>query len=99
MLPTALQVNRQVADQSLCELAVACGIGRAGEPMEMVVDQFITKVQLIGRKIGIPDRLSELGVEKSQLPQLVTSSRGNSMSGNPCDLSDAELLNLLEDML
>jgi hypothetical protein len=40
-----------------------------------------------------------LGVERSMIPSLVKSSRGNSMDGNPRDVSDAELAKLLEDLL
>ncbi|HUG20639.1 MAG TPA: iron-containing alcohol dehydrogenase [Planctomycetaceae bacterium] len=99
MLPTALQVNREVAGQQLCELANACGFGTGEESAERETDQFIENVESIGRHIGIPEKLSELGVERAQLPQIVAGSRGNSMSGNPRELSDSELLKILEGML
>jgi hypothetical protein len=40
-----------------------------------------------------------LGVTAAQLPALVIDSRGNSMSGNPRELSDEELLQILEAAL
>ncbi len=50
-------------------------------------------------ELGIPRRLNDLGVRREQLPALVRDSRGNSMSGNPRQLTDEELFTLLEAML
>ena len=50
-------------------------------------------------ELRIPRTLSELGVAGEQLPALVHSSRGNSMDGNPRDVSDEELHAILEQML
>ena len=63
------------------------------------VDAVIGKVEEMATAIGIPRRLSEIGVEANQLPGIVKSSRGNSMNGNPRDVSDEELFNILEEML
>jgi alcohol dehydrogenase class IV len=49
--------------------------------------------------LAIPRRLGELGVRREQVPALVRASRGNSLSGNPRELSDEELHQLLEEML
>jgi alcohol dehydrogenase class IV len=43
--------------------------------------------------------LSQVGVTREQLPAIVASSRGSSMSGNPRQLTDDELLAVLEDVL
>ena len=51
------------------------------------------------QRIGIPRRLSQVGVRREQLPELVRDSRGSSMSGNPRDLTDEELSEILEDLL
>jgi len=48
--------------------------------------------------IGIPQLLRDLGVNRQQIPALVAGSRGNSMAGNPRDVSDAILAALLESM-
>jgi alcohol dehydrogenase class IV len=59
----------------------------------------IDRIETISERIGVPRRLSELGVTRSHLPDLVRDSRGNSMDGNPRTLSDAELHDLLEALL
>jgi alcohol dehydrogenase class IV len=99
MLPSELRINREMAGPGLCEMANACGFGTAGESAERVTDQFIERIEGLSRHLGIPERLSQLGVERSQLPDIAASSRGNSMSGNPRVLSDSELLVILEEML
>jgi alcohol dehydrogenase class IV len=98
MLPVAMRVNREVRTRELAEL------GRlfTGETLTDdadAADAAIETIETIGRRIGIPTRLSEIGVQAEQLPALVTSSRGNSMSGNPRELSDTELLDRLKGML
>jgi alcohol dehydrogenase class IV len=98
MLPTALRVNKEVRRAELARLwTLVDGQSRFVETD--AAEQFIQHIEGIARTIGIPPRLSALGVERSMIPALVKSSRGNSMDGNPRDVSDDELARLLEDML
>jgi len=99
MLPVALRVNQAVAQRRLVELARECGHGDDETSDTQVVDEFISRIEHLCRAVNIPVKLSALGVEKSQLPEIVASSRGNSMSGNPRELSDEELQGILEGML
>ena len=98
LLPVAMRVNREV-----CRIKLAV-LGRlfTGQTLaddEQAVDAAIETIERIGDCIGIPRRLSEIGVDADRLPDLVKSSRGNSMSGNPRELPDTELLHILEAML
>jgi len=97
MLPTALRVNRTVCEEELGRLAHAVfgakTRGRAG------VDMLIEEIESIGQQIGTPSRLSDVGVTAEQIPAIVKSSRGNSMNGNPVQLSDDELTEILENLL
>jgi alcohol dehydrogenase class IV len=96
MLPVALRANRVVAEGRLVELARAIGID---EPADAAAaDAFLDRVDELCREVGIPRRLSELGLRREQIPDLVRDSRGNSMSGNPRELDDAELAELLEQI-
>lgn len=98
MLPVALRVNREVSAASLAELSRAVGLGnglndsRAGAAL-------ISRIEEICVAVGVPRRLSELGVTRAELPALVRDSRGNSMDGNPREVSDDELTHILEDLL
>lgn len=98
MLPLALRTNREAARRDLAELA-----GRALEQSfdddAEAVDTLINRIDEIIDNVGIPRRLSEIGVQPDQIPALVQSSRGNSMNGNPREIPETELTTILEDNL
>jgi alcohol dehydrogenase class IV len=56
-------------------------------------------IEYLCNRLNIPRSLSEIGITLDQVPALVKSSRGNSMSGNPRELTDDELTDILEAML
>jgi alcohol dehydrogenase class IV len=99
MLPVALRVNRHVR---LAELAVVSRVlfedGSSLSPDE-AVDLLILKIEDLCDRVGVPRRLSEVGATAGHIPDLVRSSRGSSMSGNPRELSDEELTEILEEIL
>jgi alcohol dehydrogenase class IV len=103
MLPAALRANREVACAELAALERAVEQSSPGgarpETDESAADAFIARIEGLCQRIGIPRRLSEIGVRSEQIPALVAQSRGNSMSGNPRDLSDEELMRILKEML
>ncbi|HUQ69266.1 MAG TPA: iron-containing alcohol dehydrogenase, partial [Planctomycetaceae bacterium] len=97
MLPAALRFNLPVCQTELARLA------RRVMPVSPLDDAgaaelFIREIDSLCRTVNIPTRLRDIGVLSGQIPQLVVGSHGNSLSGNPRDISDAELLNLLEAM-
>jgi alcohol dehydrogenase class IV len=98
MLPTALRVNKEVRRSEIARLWTLVD-ARSQLTESDAVERFIQHVEGIARRIGIPLRLSSIGVDRSAIPALVKSSRGNSMDGNPRDVCDEELARLLEEML
>jgi alcohol dehydrogenase class IV len=66
---------------------------------EARAEAVVHKLNSLLDELKIPRRLSEIGVKPEQIPLLVRDSRGNSMSGNPRELSDEELTQILEEML
>jgi alcohol dehydrogenase class IV len=102
MLPAALKANREVAAYGLAELHWATAEvdrSRLSGDIHAAANAFINGIERICIDIGIPAHLSEIGVRPDQIPALVRQSRGNSLSGNPRDISDDELTSLLTDML
>jgi alcohol dehydrogenase class IV len=103
MLPAALRTNRSVCEAAYAELELAIeGHGRAAGAVgstDILAAAFVDRIEKLCQHVGVPTTLSALGVRREQLDQIVPSSRGNSMSGNPRDLSDEELHGLLEAML
>jgi alcohol dehydrogenase class IV len=94
MLPLALGANREASGRQLAMLAQAAGIAPAHASNG--ADALIERIDEIMARLGIPRRLSELGVTAGLVPDLVRDSRGNSMNGNPRPLSDEELSQILE---
>ncbi len=99
MLPAALRVNRHMRQSELARLAHAAFPQHRPSSPDAAVDMFIQRIEELCRQVGIPQRLSAVGVRREQIPAIVAGSRGTSMSGNPRELSDAELTELLEAML
>lgn len=109
MLPSAVHLNREVAKSDLAQLGRSClnwwrsvdglppfdPLGSA----DAAVQHLLAVLRTLNERLGIPNRLSALGVTREQLPALAKSSRGNSMDGNPRDVSDDELLATLERIL
>lgn len=95
MLPIALDVNREVAADHLARLGEVLA-GRRFDQSAKAIDAAFQQVDTLLTRLHIPRRLSELGVTAQQIPALVKGSRGNSMNGNPRQLTDAELHALLE---
>ena len=98
MLPVAMRVNAETSRRDLAELARVI-TGREWPDERAAAEAAIEGIEAICRRIGIPERLSELGVTAEQIPDLVRDSRGNSMSGNPRELSDGEVQRILEHAL
>jgi alcohol dehydrogenase class IV len=98
MLPAALTANREVSRADLAALGRAT-LGRPFSYDTLAAEALIERIEQICRSISIPRRLGEIGVRAEQIPALVKSSQGNSMSGNPLAIDDQELAGILEAML
>jgi alcohol dehydrogenase class IV len=99
MLPVALRVNREVAKVELAKLSRwMFGRAPAGSDDD-AVRVLIHEIEALCDRVRVPRRLSDVGVGREQIPAIVQSSRGSSMSGNPRELSDEELTQILEDLL
>ena len=99
MLPVALRVNAPVRQEELARLSRALFDEARSLSAPEAVELLIAEVESLCDSVGVPRRLSELGVTAEQIPDIVKSSRGSSMSGNPRQLSDEELTTLLEEIL
>lgn len=79
----------------LCNLAREARVADEDQAAELV----LALVEALCERLRIPRSLAALGVTPEMIPALVPASRGNSMSGNPRDLSDAELTAILSQLL
>ena len=99
MLPTALRVNAKAREAELAGLAGYLFGPEETTCQASAVGLFIEKIEELCDRVGVPRRLSQVGVKPEQIPAIVKDSRGSSMSGNPVQLSDEELTALLEKLL
>jgi len=99
MLPTALRVNLPVRQAAMADLGrmLFPDLASADEPA--AAEGLVQRIAELCVAVGVPQRLSQVGVTAAQIPNLVAGSRGSSMSGNPRELSDEELTQILEDLL
>lgn len=99
LLPVALRVNRSARRMELAHLARQVLEPSTAVTTDELADHFLRRIQSLCDEVGLPRRLSQVGVRREQIPQLVIESRGSSMSGNPRELSDQELSQILEEIL
>lgn len=95
LLPIALKVNKQ---ESMAELSALANflLPPSGNYGADRVDEFIERIEQICKTLKVPRRLSQLGVHLTQIPALARGSLGNSMNGNPKELSVPEIIEILE---
>lgn len=98
MLPITLEANRATCQAEFATLARAV-LPDVSRSDAAAADAFIAGVCVMAADVGIPKSLAALGVTIADVPALVKSSHGNSRSGNPRDVSDGELAELLESAL
>lgn len=98
MLPAALRVNQEVRRGDVARIGRRL-TGETGMDDATAAAAAVEGIEDLCRRVGIPRSLSAIGVTPDRIDSIVTSSRGNSMSGNPRELSDAELSDLLRSML
>ena len=98
LLPTALRVNRSVRQVEMAWLSRELFDAAPADP-EARIDRLIDEISSLCDRVGVPRRLSQVGVTAEQIPAIAGDSRGSSMSGNPRELSDEELTRILQDLL
>ncbi|MBC8117022.1 MAG: iron-containing alcohol dehydrogenase [Candidatus Saccharimonas sp.] len=96
MLPAALQLNLPVRTRELADLERLFDPEVGIDPV--AANAFVDRIESLCESLNIPARLRDIGVKHDQLAALVPGSRGNSMSGNPRDVSDQKLVEILEAM-
>jgi alcohol dehydrogenase class IV len=95
MLPAALRFNLPVCREHYAGLAAMLW-PQPYASRDAAAEAFVERITELCRSVGVPQRLRELGVLHEQLAILVPASHGNSLSGNPRDVTDEDLRAILE---
>jgi len=82
MLPATMRANRPAVAADLARLERAVDPGAAADD-GIAADAFVERIAGLCRAAGVPERLSDLGVNASLLDWLAENSGGASMRGNP----------------
>jgi alcohol dehydrogenase class IV len=98
LLPVALRVDQPVCQEELARLGRALFVGASSATEEEAAEAFVREIAALCDRVGTPRRLSQVGVTRDQIPAIARDSRGSSMSGNPRELSDAELTAILDEI-
>lgn len=98
MLPIALRTNLEAVGEELAILSKELYLTDSDSSSRSVAS-IQNKIQNLCELLEIPSRLDQLGVEESQIEQIALGSRGNSMNGNPKELTDQELITILKENL
>lgn len=97
LLPHAMRFNREAASGQLALAAQAFGVDTRSLTPLQAADAAIAEVEALQRRIGVPLRLRDAGLDHALLPRLAhgaLSDRG--LYFNPRLASEAEVLALLE---
>ncbi len=106
MLPPTLRANRacctrEFATMLTCWKATEQNNMPAALPthdIEKSADDFVERIDQLVTALAIPQRLSQIGVQREQLSALVSGSHGNSRTGNPFLITDEQVASLLDQI-
>jgi alcohol dehydrogenase class IV len=95
MLPITLRTNMDVCADRYAKLSRLLFGFDSTVSDEHAAERLIGRIEQLCRGFGLPTRLSEYGIDAASLPAIARDSRGNSMSGNPKELSESDIANIL----
>ena len=97
LLPYVMQYNMESSLVKFGDVARAMGVDTAGMDTRQAA-QAVDAVRALAVRVGIPQRLSSLGVREEDLPRLAASALADVCTpGNPRDTSAEEILALYRE--
>ncbi len=100
LLPFVMEYNKPAACKKFGGIARAMGVDIKGMSEEEAADAAIGAVRRLSKAIGIPQRLSEIGIKEEQLKQLAEDAFIDPCTGgNPRKTSVAEILEIYKKAL
>lgn len=98
LLPYVMQYNMESSLVKFGDVARAMGVDTAGMDTRQAAQAAVDAVRALAVRVGIPQRLSSLGVRKEDLPRLAASALADVCTpGNPRDTSAEEILALYRE--
>lgn len=98
LLPYVMQYNMESSLVKFGDVARAMGVDTAGMDTRQAAQAAVDAVRALAVRVGIPQRLSSLGVREEELPRLAASALADVCTpGNPRDTSAEEILALYRE--
>ena len=98
LLPYVMQYNMKSSLVKFGDVARAMGVDTAGMDTRQAAQAAVDAVRTLAVRVGIPQRLSSLGVREEDLPRLAASALADVCTpGNPRDTSAEEILALYRE--
>ncbi len=101
LLPRVMDFNKEATGEKYREIAIRMGITGAKElPLADVRKAAVQFVKELGKDIGIPQTLSELGLKETDIPQISQDAYEDVCTpGNPRSVSIEEIAALYRSMM
>ena len=98
LLHYVMQYNMESSLVKFGDVARAMGVDTAGMDTRQAAQAAVDAVRALAVRVGIPQRLSSLGVREEELPRLAASALADVCTpGNPRDTSAEEILALYRE--
>ncbi|MDR1483517.1 MAG: iron-containing alcohol dehydrogenase [Planctomycetaceae bacterium] len=98
MLPSTLRVNADVCKERYGRLGRLILRLDQNTPDEIATNRLIECVESLCDQLGTPRKLSDLNIDQNMIPIIAKNSKGSSMSGNPKNLSEQEIIEILKSI-
>ncbi len=95
LLPHVLEFNRPVCEERMRDIAQAMGLDGTGAPAAKAATAVIGRIRQLLREVGVPDRLSALGITRDMIPAMSKKAMEDAchlLNPRPCTESDMAAL-------
>ncbi|RJX20322.1 MAG: iron-containing alcohol dehydrogenase [Ammonifex sp.] len=100
LLPMIMAFNLPLVEDKYGALGIAAGVVPAGTEISIAAEKFVHYVQRLVERLGLPSRISELGVAEGDIEALIeTITPAGSLKTNPRRVTHKEMEELLRELL
>ena len=100
LLPVVMQYNMEASMDKYADIAVAMGVDTTGMDRLQKAQAAVDAVKALSVKVGIPEKLSGLGVKEESIPALAASALADVCTpGNPKDTCIEDIEKLYREIL
>ena len=95
LLPYVMEFNGEACVQKFEEIGTAIDLDMNALTRQEIIDKVVKAVRDLGKRLGIPEHLSEIGISKDDLRMLAKKAYVDPCTGgNPRDVSQEDILEL-----